>query len=130
MGDCFIRGSVIRYIHLSKLDVDEDLLLNISFVCTVPKWFPLSPRCENRSGRTFQIVLLCSMKQFVLIAKITEEVPFFFCRMERLTNERDMNNSRKTFRGKCFFELRKEGVDCHHGDTTSIISIPKGAERV
>ncbi|KAK8829569.1 hypothetical protein WA556_005487, partial [Blastocystis sp. ATCC 50177/Nand II] len=28
IGDCFIRGSVIRYIHLSKLDVDEDLLLN------------------------------------------------------------------------------------------------------
>ena len=30
MNSCFIRGSVIRYIHLSKLDVDEDLLLDIS----------------------------------------------------------------------------------------------------
>ena len=31
MSNCFLRGSVIRYIHLSKLDVDEDLLLSISF---------------------------------------------------------------------------------------------------
>ena len=30
MNNCFIRGSVIRYVHLTKLDVDEDLLLSIS----------------------------------------------------------------------------------------------------
>ena len=130
MGDCFIRGSVIRYIHLSKLDVDEDLLLNISYNCAVVKRFPSSPRCENRGGRTLQIVLLCSMKQFVLITKVAEEVPLFFRRLEGLAHERDASDRRKTLRGKRPLKLREEGVDGHHGHAPTIISISKGSEGV
>jgi len=121
---------VIRYIHLSKLDVDEDLLLNISLACSVAPWFPSSIRGENRGGGAVQIVLLCSMKQFVLITKVTEEVPLFIRGLEGLAHERDVKDSRKTLRGERSFELGKEGVDRHHGDAATILPVSERPEGV
>lgn len=46
MSNCFLRGSVIRYIHLSKLDVDEDLLLSISFDVNLVVFLDYV-RCKN-----------------------------------------------------------------------------------
>ena len=49
MTSCFIRGSVIRYIHLTKADINEDLLLSISLESGSNSSIPSRSRRANRS---------------------------------------------------------------------------------
>ena len=89
---------MIRYIHLTKLDVDEDLLLNISLFFPNRQRFPSLPRRKNRGGGAREIVLLCSINSLLVLIKETEEVLLFFRGAELPTHEWHTCDRRKALR--------------------------------
>ncbi|CBK24581.2 uncharacterized protein [Blastocystis hominis] len=63
MTSCFVRGSVIRYIHLTKADINEDLLLSISLWNDSNSSIPSRLRRANRSRYYGKRKIACLFNQ-------------------------------------------------------------------
>lgn len=114
MTSCFIRGSVIRYIHLTKADINEDLLLSISFYF----WNSIVPsclRCTNRSRhydkRKIVFLFVWSNIKLSFRTQIVMERFFLFLAREFLLLEWNLDDRSESFIQRRFFEILIESFN-------------------